>query len=531
MMSLFRFLKVTCLILPLTLAPWRAAQAEIDLGSWNTYATMAEQGAVCGAFADIMAMQELVDAKLGRLWAERRNYAGSVVMRAAELEGRGDVDDQAVDELLARYSMWLLNNLAAEESAEILSPTARDAARDMVADVCNALYQQADRAIVAKHPALASCTPDATDGQAPLSLSSTALAAGTASENNAAAAKCDVNDALLAAATVKKAEQNAEDMMLRLREEEVRRRQAQDRAEALQSQMAGLRAEIDALQTGAEAARNTAERAVELNLSNEQLRDRVSLLGKEVSRLNDLVTDMNAVTARNTELTAEAEQLNMRVVQLQASLDEARGEIALLHTPAELDGVRAEIAELTKELDRTRGERDDAVAAFDNALDRTLNSTITEQAVTSQNESAGVISAATARPASEGATAATTAGDNMTLLAADLATSALPATGTMPEVASAATETNAVTADSDHKFVVQLGAFQSRTGAVTEIAALQQSFEADLADAGLNIRASKMQDGSNLFRIMTGNMSADSARQLCSLLWERMVGCVVKPVP
>ena len=101
----------------------------------------------------------------------------------------------------------------------------------------------------------------------------------------------------------------------------------------------------------------------------------------------------------------------------------------------------------------------------------------------------------------------------------------------MPEVASAATETNAVTADPDDKFVVQLGAFQSRTGAVTEIAALQQSFEADLADAGLNIHASKMQDGSNLFRIMTGNMSADSARQLCSLLWERMVGCVVKPVP
>ena len=54
--------------LTLTQAAVRPAQAEIDLGTWETYATMAEQGAVCGAFADIMAMQVLVDEKLGRLF-------------------------------------------------------------------------------------------------------------------------------------------------------------------------------------------------------------------------------------------------------------------------------------------------------------------------------------------------------------------------------------------------------------------------------------------------------------------------------
>ena len=53
--------------LTLTQAAVRPAQAEIDLGTWETYATMAEQGAVCGAFADIMAMQVLVDEKLSRL--------------------------------------------------------------------------------------------------------------------------------------------------------------------------------------------------------------------------------------------------------------------------------------------------------------------------------------------------------------------------------------------------------------------------------------------------------------------------------
>ena len=53
--------------LTLTQAALRPAQAEIDLGILETCATMAEQGAVCGAFADIMAMQVLVDEKLGRL--------------------------------------------------------------------------------------------------------------------------------------------------------------------------------------------------------------------------------------------------------------------------------------------------------------------------------------------------------------------------------------------------------------------------------------------------------------------------------
>jgi hypothetical protein len=68
-MILSRWLKILILgaTLTLTQAAVRPAQAEIDLGTWETYATMMEQGAVCGAFADIMAMQVLVEEKLGRL--------------------------------------------------------------------------------------------------------------------------------------------------------------------------------------------------------------------------------------------------------------------------------------------------------------------------------------------------------------------------------------------------------------------------------------------------------------------------------
>ena len=68
-MILSRWPKILMLgaALTLTQAAVRPAQAEIDLGTWETYATMAEKGAVCGAFADIIAMQVLDDEKLGRL--------------------------------------------------------------------------------------------------------------------------------------------------------------------------------------------------------------------------------------------------------------------------------------------------------------------------------------------------------------------------------------------------------------------------------------------------------------------------------
>ena len=68
-MILSRWPKILMLgaALTLTQAAVRPAQLEIDLETWETYATMAEQGAVNGAFVDIMAMQVLVDEKLGRL--------------------------------------------------------------------------------------------------------------------------------------------------------------------------------------------------------------------------------------------------------------------------------------------------------------------------------------------------------------------------------------------------------------------------------------------------------------------------------
>ena len=117
---------------------------------------MAEQGAVCGAFADIMACRFL-STKTRQLWSER-NYSGSVIRRAAALEGRGDLEDNAIDELLNRYSMWLLNNLANPANAEILSWMRL--MRHKTWSAMSTLYAQADNAIVKNIP-LASCATEA----------------------------------------------------------------------------------------------------------------------------------------------------------------------------------------------------------------------------------------------------------------------------------------------------------------------------------------------------------------------------------
>ena len=241
---------------------------------------MAEQGAVCGAFADLMAMQMLVDEKVGRLWTERRAYSGSVILHAAELEGRADVDSAAVDELLNRYAMWLLNNLANTANAEILDPAARDAASDMIGDVCAGLYAQADRAILKQHPSLGSCSP----GQAPLPL----LSAGNAD----AAKTCEGEDALLAATTIKQAEDAVENMLRRLDLERTR-------TAMLNDELAVLQTDNDRLHREVAAKRVLRSKVDDLSRSNADLRAELGNLRAERDRLAATAAEVASLTRQN----------------------------------------------------------------------------------------------------------------------------------------------------------------------------------------------------------------------------------------
>ena len=517
-MKLSRVVKLMVLGASLVLAqvPLQAAKAEIDLGDWNTYATMAEQGAVCGAFADIMAMQSLVDEKLGRLWTERRNYSGSVIRRAAGLEGRPDINDEDIDSLLNRYSMWLLNNLANPVNAEILNPDARDTARDMVADVCTTLYTQADKAIIQKHPTLSSCSA-ATAGD--LSIEAGSREAGASPQ------QCNANEALLAAATVKKVEKDLAGAVLRLSEEEDRRRQAQQRSAALEGELATLQAKLDALRDGADAARDTAMRAVELNRDNDQMKGEITTLKETIDGFNAISDENAAINAQNDVLASRIQTLEANIKTLTEELGTAEQRISELPTKAELASAqndtaaaKRELALLASQLASARSERDDAIAAFDAVL---TPDAMPEDAAIMEDSVAAIASEDSASPISTPEQAT-----ELELLdseaANELATSQI-----------AASEIEAVSIElvEETMFVAQLGAFRSRTGAASEIVTLEQAFPDQLATAGLNVAADERSNGQNLFRIMTSSMTVEDAKQLCSRLWDQMVGCMVKAVP
>ena len=512
-------LRLVFVLLALIQAP-KAALAEIDLGSWRTHAAMAEQGAVCGAFADLMAMQMLVDEKVGRLWTERRAYSGSVILRAAELEGQADVDSEAVDELLNRYAMWLLNNLANTANAEILDPVARDAASDMIGDVCAGLYAQADRAILKQHPSLGSCAP----GQAPLPALST--------RDEEPAKTCEGGDAILAATTIKQAEDAVEDMLKRLETERTR-------TTALNNELAVLQTDNDRLHREVATKRILSTKVDDLSQSNEDLRTEVGELRAERDRLSDDVAEIADLTLQNDalraetarladELTAELaartsmaaelarlrldnEQLAGRLVDTNTALQAAEATITTLPSLDEMADRTAEVAAARDEVQRLAAERDTLQSELANAT--AILETVTR----------------TRSPNSQTPTTRSQQQNGLALLDSELDV----APAQTPIMSQIITQRQpAQTAISgEPNFIVQLGAFRSKSGALSEIGRLQLVFPGNVDLAALNVASGEDSTGASVYRIMTNAMQVTHAERLCSLLWTDMVSCVLKAAP
>jgi len=133
------------------------AQSTVRLDSWQSYGGMAEQGAICAAFSRLMELQTLVNPRLGKLWQERHRYAGSVINKAANLEGLGDLTSAEISALVDRYATWLMFNLTETGYTSTINGNSHDAASKMIGDVCTQIYQRADQSIIKTHPDLATC--------------------------------------------------------------------------------------------------------------------------------------------------------------------------------------------------------------------------------------------------------------------------------------------------------------------------------------------------------------------------------------
>ena len=154
------------IVLSLSAAVASPAKAELRLDQWTTYGAMAEQGGVCAAFARIMELQGILDKKTGQLWLERRKFSGAVVRQASVLEGLQPATSEDINELVDRYSLWLLTNLSSDQNAQAIDAAAHNNASQMVAEVCTGLYDRADKAIFERNPGLKICdTPAATQDE------------------------------------------------------------------------------------------------------------------------------------------------------------------------------------------------------------------------------------------------------------------------------------------------------------------------------------------------------------------------------
>ena len=453
------------------------AQPTIQLEDWQSYAPMAEQGAICGAFASIMEMQAITDPRLGRLWAERRTYSGSVIRRAAELEGKAINDDAAIDDLLNRYSMWLLNQFSSPDDTTLMDNDGRIAATEMISDVCVALFESADEAILAKYPELV----------------------GTTQSNEALARDLDAanheNDELI----------GENDELHQLLEE----------AET------ELQDALDELVL-AEAAATNAETAI---AEREAIAIKVAKLEKQLLAANAVVENISALKTEVATLQRNNSRLRADRDRLDAELDAA---VLALLTPDDADDLADDAAAANADTADADTSEDIVDTAPDTLADIDAGS---DTAIDQQAMSLSLpgIDQTSVELMPDSPQSAVQPSADVSNAAPDTVT---PDTATSETATSGSALAGAEAAQPDTRlFMAQLGAFRQRLHAEAQIRLLLDTFTKDLAAAELTIAQSKLPSGSDVFRVLTNRMSAPAAARICDALWQRMVGCMLKAVP
>lgn len=469
-----------------TATPARA-QSGIQLEDWQSYAPMAEQGAICGAFANIMEMQSVTDPTGGKLWEERSNYSGSIIRRAAELEGVAIDDESAIDDLLNRYSMWLLKQFSNPDDATIMDSDGRVAATGMISDVCGALFETADDAILAKHPELV----------------------GTTQSNEILARDLDAanhqNEDLIA--------ENAELHQL------------------LEAAEADLQEALDELVL-AEAAAANAETAI---ADREAIAGKVATLERQLGAANAVVESITALKTEIATLRRDNSRLQADRDRLDSELDAA---VLALLAPDSANDLAGDLA-------------DDTVAASAENADAVTPEVVVESNLKTHQQASDLpnidppnidlpridLTSVDLFPESPLAGLPSPASsDDNTPTANTMQSADIPVSAASTRASDISEPTSLLpandTAQADKRlFMAQLGAFRQRMHAEAQIKLLFDTFTEDLATAELTIAESKLPGGSDVFRVLTNGMSAPAAARICDALWQRMVGCMLKAVP
>ena len=190
--SAFRKTGIFCLIASIIwIANSGYLRAELRLESWKNYAYLAEQGAICASFSSLMEAQSVLNPDIGKLWKERRKYAGAVIRKAAEFELQRTPDSDEINNLVSKYSDWVIESLMSKDAPDFTGVDnesqqgliGQQKMQKLIDSYCRTMFAQGDKQILASNPDLGYLLGIKT--QAPAATAANAASANKRPENTA----------------------------------------------------------------------------------------------------------------------------------------------------------------------------------------------------------------------------------------------------------------------------------------------------------------------------------------------------------
>ena len=188
--SAYRKTGIFCLIASIIwIANSGYLRAELRLESWKNYAYLAEQGAICASFSSLMEAQSVLNPDIGKLWKERRKYAGAVIRKAAEFELQRTPDSDEINNLVSKYSDWVIESLMSKDAPDFTGVDnesqqgliGQQKMQKLIDSYCRTMFAQGDKQILASNPDLGYLLGIKT--QAPAATAANTVSANTASAN------------------------------------------------------------------------------------------------------------------------------------------------------------------------------------------------------------------------------------------------------------------------------------------------------------------------------------------------------------
>ena len=190
--SAFRKTGIFCLIASIIwIANSGYLRAELRLESWKNYAYLAEQGAICASFSSLMEAQSVLNPDIGKLWKERRKYAGAVIRKAAEFELQRTPDSDEINNLVSKYSDWVIESLMSKDAPDFTGVDnesqqgliGQQKMQKLIDSYCRTMFAQGDKQILASNPDLGYLLGIKT--QAPAATAANTASANKRPENTA----------------------------------------------------------------------------------------------------------------------------------------------------------------------------------------------------------------------------------------------------------------------------------------------------------------------------------------------------------